>query len=117
MQDFPGDPPGPLTLVVRAVFVPDGEEPPAEFLAVPYPLRVRATYDPETGVLTCEDTSGRAFAGIPARWYPDNAQDDNPFADDDDNGGDGAGDEGDDDGTPAWARGLLDEPSESENRE
>jgi hypothetical protein len=62
--------PGPNVLVIRAVFVPDGGDPPPDFLANIDPLRFRATYDPSTGELTC-DEAGNAFDGaIQAQWYP-----------------------------------------------
>ncbi len=63
--------PGPGTLVIRAVFVPDGEQPPPEFAAEFNPLRIRATRDPVTGEITC-DGAGTNFDGdIPALFYPE----------------------------------------------
>jgi len=58
-------------LVVRAAFVPDGEQPPPEFMADFSPLHIRATRDPATGEITC-DNAGCNFDGdIRAEWYPD----------------------------------------------
>ena len=63
--------PGPNILVVRAVFVPDGEQPPPEFSGVFDPLKFRATLDPATGIITC-DNAGMSFLGdIRAEWHPD----------------------------------------------
>jgi hypothetical protein len=77
---------GPLTLVVRAVFVPEGEQPPPEFSSVFNTIKFAATLDPETGVITC-DNAGVSFDGdVRAEWHPDEEQ-----------GGDGgeqAGDQG-----------------------
>ncbi len=65
---------GPGVLVVRAVFVPDGQQPPGEFMGVFDPLRFRATLDPATGVITC-DNAGMSFGGdVLAQWYPDDEQ-------------------------------------------
>jgi hypothetical protein len=58
-------------LVVRAAFVPNGEQPPPELSAVFNPLKVRASLDPETGALTC-DNAGTSFHGdIRAVFHPD----------------------------------------------
>lgn len=105
MSDFQGAPPGPLTLVLRAVFVPDGYDPPVGFIANPYALRFRATYDPETGILTCEETSGGVVSGLAAKWRPEDAPGDNPFADPFE-----PSDRGPDDDGPAWTWGLPLEP-------
>jgi hypothetical protein len=62
-------------LVLRAVFVPDGQEPPPEFSSDFSPLRVRATLDPATGAITCDD-AGISFDGdIRGEWHPDEEQD------------------------------------------
>jgi hypothetical protein len=59
--------------VIRAAFVPDGAEPPPEFAGRWDQLRMRATYDPTTGELTCA-TPGTHFGGdIRAEWHPDEA--------------------------------------------
>jgi hypothetical protein len=66
--------PGPLTLVLRAAFVPEGEDPPADFTADFSPLKFRATLDRATGTLTCEG-AGTSFGGdIRAEWHPDEVQ-------------------------------------------
>jgi hypothetical protein len=72
LSDSSGRPrPGPHQLVIRAAFVPDGAEPPPEFAGRFDQLRMRATYDPATGQLTCA-TPGTHFGGdIRAEWYPD----------------------------------------------
>jgi len=62
--------PGHHMLVLRAVFVPDGEAPPEEFASVWNPLRIAATYDPATGDLNC--APGNGFdRGFLAQWHPD----------------------------------------------
>jgi hypothetical protein len=77
--------PGPHTLVVRAAFVPDGQEPPPELSSDINPLRFRATLDPATGTITC-DNAGMNFHGdIRAEFHPDEDQE----------AGDDAADEGD----------------------
>ena len=64
-------PASPNHLVIRAVFVPDGEEPPPDVAATMSPLRFRATLDPETGILA-GDSEGNAFGGdLLAEWVPD----------------------------------------------
>ena len=66
--------PGPFTLVLRAAFVPDGEDPPPEFAADFSPLKFRATLDRATGIITC-DSAGMNFGGdIRAEWHPDEVQ-------------------------------------------
>ncbi len=65
---------GPGALLVRAVFVPDGAQPPAEFMGHFSPLRFRATLDRTTGAITCGN-AGINFGGdVAARWYPDEEQ-------------------------------------------
>jgi hypothetical protein len=65
----------PFTLVLRAAFVPDGEQPPPELAADFSPLKFRATLDRATGVITCEN-AGMTFDGdIQAEWHPDAEQD------------------------------------------
>jgi hypothetical protein len=63
--------PGPQTLVVRAAFVPDGEQPPPEFMGAFDPLRIRATLDPATGGITCNDAGMNFDGDIRAEFYPD----------------------------------------------
>jgi hypothetical protein len=64
----------PSTVVLRAAFVPDGEEPPPEFSADFSPLKFRATLDRATGTITC-DNVGTNFGGdIRAEWHPDEVQ-------------------------------------------
>jgi len=68
--------PGPLDIVVRAAFVPDGQQAPPEFAGDFNPLRIPATLDPETGQITC-DNAGTNFGGdLLAEWHPDADQDD-----------------------------------------
>ena len=104
MRDFPGSSPDPQTLAIKAVFVPEGEAPPIEFVAVPHPLRFRATYDPETGKLSCENANSGAGPDIAAHWYPDKESDgdDDLFGTDQDGFPDDSGLE-----SPSWARGLI----------
>jgi hypothetical protein len=65
---------GPFTLVLRAAFVPEGEQPPPELAADFSPLTFRATLDRSTGTITC-DEAGTNFGGdIQAEWHPDEAQ-------------------------------------------
>jgi hypothetical protein len=63
------------TIAVPAVFVPDGQTPPPEFATLWNPLRIRATYDPTTGVLTADDPTGRGIVGT---WCPDAPDQSNP---------------------------------------
>ena len=63
----------PLTLAVRAVFVPDGEDPPMDLAGTINPLRLRATLDPATGALTCDITGMNGHAGLSGEWVPDSA--------------------------------------------
>jgi hypothetical protein len=66
--------PGPHTLVLRAAFVPDGKQPPPEFSSDFSPLKFRATLDPQTGAITC-DNAGMNFDGdILAEFHPDAEQ-------------------------------------------
>jgi len=53
---------GPFALVLRAAFVPEGEQPPPEFASDFSPLKFRATLDRTTGVITC-DNAGMNFGG------------------------------------------------------
>jgi hypothetical protein len=69
-------PSAPSTLVLRAAFVPDGEQPPPEFVADFTPLMFRATLNRTTGTITC-DSAGMNFDGdIRAEWHPDEVQGD-----------------------------------------
>jgi len=66
--------PDPFTLVLRAAFVPEGEQPPPELAADFSPLKFRATLDKATGIITCEN-AGVSFGGdIRAEWHPDEVQ-------------------------------------------
>jgi hypothetical protein len=61
---------GAGTLIVRAVFVPDGEQPPPDLIADFNSLHLPATLDPETGEITC-DNAGFDFNGaVRAEWHP-----------------------------------------------
>lgn len=63
--------PGPFTLIMRAAFVPDGQQPPPEFGGDFSPLKFRATLDTATGIITC-DNAGMSFdSDIRAEWHPD----------------------------------------------
>jgi hypothetical protein len=65
---------GPNILVVRAAFVPAGEQPPSEFAGDFYPLRFPATLDPAMGIITCIN-AGLSFGGdLQAQWVPDDDQ-------------------------------------------
>ena len=89
--------PGPNTLVVRAAFVPDGQQPPPEFLGDFNPLRIPATLNPATGEITCIN-AGTNFGGdIRAEWHPDAEQDS-------DDGEDTAGQD-----SNAWGTGTSDD--------
>ncbi len=63
--------PGPNILVIRAVFVPEGEQPPPEFSSVFDPLHFPATLDPATGQITCAMPGGDFNGDIRAEWHPD----------------------------------------------
>src|SRR6266567_2600462 len=64
--------PGPDVLVLRDVFVPEGESPPPEVSGWINPLRLPATMNRQTGELTCGDGAGAAWGGaIRAEWHPD----------------------------------------------
>jgi hypothetical protein len=82
---------GPQVLVLRAAFVPEGQPPPPEFGSVFPPLRFRATLDPRTGIITCDD-AGMSFHGdIRAEWHPDPVADQNSNDGADDDAGEWAG--------------------------
>jgi len=51
--------------------VPDGEQPPPEFMGVFDPLRIRATRDPTAGKITCDNAGANFDGDILAQWYPD----------------------------------------------
>ena len=63
--------PDPDTVVVRAVFVPDGEDPPPEFTTGLSSLHFPATYDPETGVITTDMSEGSASGAVSGTWVSD----------------------------------------------
>jgi hypothetical protein len=65
---------GPHQLVIRAAFVPDGEDPPAGFLSQFDQLRMPATFDPATGQITCADAGMNLDGDIRAEWHPDEEQ-------------------------------------------
>jgi hypothetical protein len=75
LSDQSGRPaPGSGWLVIRAVFVPDGEQPPPEFLNDIHSLHFPATRDAVTGNITCENGMD-FFGGVHGEWYPDDAPD------------------------------------------
>jgi hypothetical protein len=45
-------------LVIRAIFVHEGEQPPPEFSSIFDPLHFPATLDPATGQITCAMPGG-----------------------------------------------------------
>jgi hypothetical protein len=65
---------GQQTLVVRAAFVPDGEQPPPELMADFTPLHFPATMDTATGQITCANAGASLDGDISATWYPDEQQ-------------------------------------------
>jgi hypothetical protein len=67
--------PDPFTLALRAAFVPDGEQPPAEFSADMHPLRFPATLDPTTGAITLANAGTNPGGDVVARFVPDEEQD------------------------------------------
>jgi hypothetical protein len=87
-------------LIVRAAFVPDGEQPPPEFSADFSPIKFRATLDPATGAITC-DNAGMNFQGdIRAEWHPDAKQGSDGADESTGEDGDGQGNGGADANTP-----------------
>lgn len=64
---------GPDKIKLRAVFVPDGEAPPSDMETEFHPLRFRATLDPATGQITCDDTGVGLPHTIAAEFIPDDA--------------------------------------------
>ena len=71
----------PGVLVVRAVFVPEGEQPPADFASAFDPLHFPATLDPETWAQSPATVAGTDFDGdLQAEWHPD--PDEDSFGDD-----------------------------------
>ncbi len=57
-------------VIVPAVFVPDGEEPPPELPANFDSLHFRVTLDTETGEMTCDDAGNAFDQGVRAEWHP-----------------------------------------------
>ena len=62
-------------LVLRAVFVPDGGQPPPEFINDLHPLRIPCTYNRKTGEITCRDAGLNFDGDIRAEFHPDVAPD------------------------------------------
>lgn len=76
MPDTPDTPtPGPHILVLRAAFVPEGQQPPPELSSDFSPLKFRATRDPVTGAITCDNLGINFDGDIRAEWHPDEEQD------------------------------------------
>jgi hypothetical protein len=75
---LPGSPdrpvPGPGNLIVRAVFVPEGEQVPPDFTTEFEPLHFPATLNTETGEITCTNAGPDLNGGVLAQWYPDTQQ-------------------------------------------
>jgi hypothetical protein len=67
--------PGPDVLVLRTVFVPDGGQPPPEFINDLHPLRIPCTYNRKTGQATCRDAGLNFDGDISAEFHPDVAPD------------------------------------------
>ena len=84
-------------LVLRAVFVPDGEDAPPEFMAID-PMMISVTLDPATGEITGGDAGVSLDGGIPAEWVPDDTEE----ADGSDSASDSAA------GSHATTRGVMD---------
>jgi hypothetical protein len=68
-SDRPNPPHG--TLVIRAVFVPEGETPPPEFTLGSHVPRFPATYDPATGTMITNPAFGGPGRGIQGQWHED----------------------------------------------
>jgi hypothetical protein len=76
LSDGPDRPtPGPFTLTLRAAFVPDGAQAPAELSAEIYPLRFPATLDATTGELTLANAGINLGGDVVAQFVPDEEQD------------------------------------------
>ncbi len=54
------------------MFVPDDGETPPEFLGDPYPLRVPATYNPDTGEIRLHSSGIDPGGDLVVQWIPDN---------------------------------------------
>ena len=82
--------PGPMTMVLKAAFVPDGQDPPPDLALGRYPLRLRARLDPRTGEMITQAAGGLFIQDVPAEWKPDPREDgDDGGAADPDSGMDG----------------------------
>jgi hypothetical protein len=60
--------------VLRAAFVPEGEQPPPEFASDFSPLKFRATLDRKSGIITCENVGINFGGDVRAEWHPDEGQ-------------------------------------------
>jgi hypothetical protein len=56
--------------------VPDGEQPPPELNSVFDPIKFRATLDPETGEITCDNAGINFHGDIRAEFHPDEKEQD-----------------------------------------
>ena len=71
MPDFSdSSAPGDTTLVIPAVFVPEGHAPPAEFAGSEQSIRIPATFDPRTGIISTDDTGPENGDIGPCTWQP-----------------------------------------------
>ena len=59
------------TLIVRAVFVPEGEEPPPDLAANFDTLHFSVTFDPASGLLTGAEPGASFDGDVRAEWVPD----------------------------------------------
>jgi hypothetical protein len=67
------------SVVLSAVFVPDGASPPANFTHAYGAIRIPAQFNPATGELTT-DKAVVIGSIIQGTWHPDSSQDDAPSA-------------------------------------
>ncbi len=61
---------GGTILVIPAVFVPDGQTPPAEFAGSEQSIRIPATFDPRTGIISTDDAGPENGDIGPCTWEP-----------------------------------------------
>jgi len=66
---------GPHQLAIKAVFVPDGGQPPALFLESPFPFYFPATLDPKTGTFSTDMTGNFVHGEVSGQWISDDDAD------------------------------------------
>lgn len=71
--------------------MPDGEQPPPEFMADFSPLRIRATRDPSTGAITCDNAGANFDGDIRCEFHPDVEQNSREGQEAGSHGGEGRG--------------------------